>query len=76
MSSLFKFDGIIVFFLILVCTATYAKGIIPSLFIKDSPSFYKATLWKLSRIGERLSPWVSIALLVVGVRHIMNFGEK
>ena len=76
MSSLLKFDGILVFFLLLICIATYGKGYFPSFYEKDSQKSIKSTLWKLSRIGERLSPWISISLIILGFRHFFVSNEK
>jgi hypothetical protein len=69
MSSLFHLEGVLVLLLLAVCTAFHTKHFVPSWFSPNSGSSWRSTLWKLARVGERLSPWIAISLLVMGVRH-------
>ena len=74
MSALLNFEDIIVILLVSICTACYAKSyqtLEKAFFEKDSESTMKSTLWKLARLGERLSPWISAGLLVMGLKHFL-----
>lgn len=74
MSALLNLDDIIVIILIAICTACYAKSyqtLERALFEKDSENTMKATFWKLARLGERLSPWISFGLLFMGFKHFL-----
>ena len=67
-------DDILVILLIAICTAYYAKGyqaLGNAFFEKDSQNTMKATLWKLARLGERLSPWISAGLVIMGLKHLI-----
>lgn len=65
MSALFNFSSFTVVILLTICTCAYVKGKAPSL-LNDRTGF-KGLLWKFARVGERLSPWVSIACLFMAV---------
>jgi hypothetical protein len=70
MSALFRLDGIILLLLLAICTACKLKQSIPSWFNANSESRWRVTLWKLARIGERLSPWIAISLVVMAIRRL------
>ena len=70
MAAIFTLRGMLTVLALFICTAYYLKSFWPSWVEKDSPSLWKATLWKAARVGERLSPWV--ALLLIGIA-ITNF---
>jgi hypothetical protein len=65
-------DGIIALLLMAICTAYYAKGYFPGWFNAQPDSGWRHNLWKLARVGERLSPWIAMALLVMGIRHFFS----
>ena len=74
MSALFDFPSMLVVVLLLICTATYARSLRPSLFNTEntnpnaSPSQqhtgFIGFAWKISRIGERCSFEVACCLCV------------
>jgi hypothetical protein len=69
MSSIFHLEGILVLLLLAICTAYHTKAFFPSWFTPTGGSNWRATLWKFARVGERLSPWIAVALVIMGVRH-------
>ncbi|MDP2437084.1 MAG: DUF1242 domain-containing protein [archaeon] len=67
LSAIFNFQSLLVAFLLLICTTTYLRlclewtKIVPA---QNQEGFHGA-LWKLSRIGERASPWVATGCLLM-----------
>jgi len=66
MAALFNFQSLLLVFLLLICTCTYVKGIAPSLIERKKDGFL-GVFWKCARIGERLSPYVALACVVMAV---------
>ena len=71
MSALFDFPSLLVMLLLLICSATFARSLRPEIF-NDSQNVRSHTgfmgiAWKASRIGERLSLWVSGSCLLAAV---------
>ncbi|KAG2493380.1 hypothetical protein HYH03_008512 [Edaphochlamys debaryana] len=64
MSALFDFNSFIVVVLLTICTCTYVKLIYPAAL--TAKTGFKGLFWKAARIGERLSPWVGAACVVMG----------
>jgi hypothetical protein len=52
--------------LLIICTCTYIHSKYPTLLDRHQKGLM-GTFWKAARIGERLSPYVSVACLVMGV---------
>ena len=50
---------------------TYVHTYAPS-WLDSHKVGFRGLLWKCARIGERLSPWVSLSLLAMGI-HILFF---
>lgn len=70
MSAIFNFESLLLVVLLLICTATYTRAMFSS--IVDRRKTGAAGLpWKMARIGERLSPYVSICCVVMAVRQII-----
>ncbi|KAJ0125031.1 transmembrane protein [Diaporthe amygdali] len=59
MSALFNFQSLLLVILLLICTCAYVHDMFPSVLDrkKDGPM---GVFWKCARIGERLSPYISI----------------
>ncbi|CAK9784094.1 transmembrane protein 167a precursor [Cutaneotrichosporon oleaginosum] len=66
MSALFNFQSLLLVFLLLVCTCTYVRGAAPSIVDRNREGFL-GLFWKCARIGERLSPYVSLACVIMAV---------
>ncbi|KAK2607334.1 hypothetical protein N8I77_006014 [Diaporthe amygdali] len=58
-SALFNFQSLLLVILLLICTCAYVHDMFPSVLDrkKDGPM---GVFWKCARIGERLSPYISI----------------
>mmetsp|Transcript_12747 Transcript_12747/g.37961 ORF Transcript_12747/g.37961 Transcript_12747/m.37961 type:complete len:87 (-) Transcript_12747:69-329(-) len=84
MSAIFNFSSLITVLLLFVCTMTYVRAIRPSIFdggltpddLANPQTLHKrrtgvrSICWKASRIGERVSPYVAGALVMVVVNII------
>ncbi|KAI5837604.1 hypothetical protein DFP73DRAFT_567717 [Morchella snyderi] len=68
MSALFHFDALLLVILLLVCTCTYVRATVPGMVDsrKDKNIFF-GMFWKFARIGERLSPYVSLCCIIMAV---------
>ncbi|KAG5672112.1 putative Protein kish-B [Polypedilum vanderplanki] len=64
MSALFNFQSLLSVILLLICTCAYLRSLFPS-FIDRNKTGMLGIFWKLARIGERKSPWVSVACLLM-----------
>ncbi|KPV78598.1 uncharacterized protein RHOBADRAFT_64435 [Rhodotorula graminis WP1] len=71
MTALFNFESLLLVILLIICTCTYARGTAPGLIDRNkngsvplSPSPAGA--------GERLSPYVALACIVMGCRILLN----
>ena len=64
MSAIFNFQSLLTVALLLICTCTYVKGIMPSLLDKRMGKVdVQGTFWKFARVGERKSPYVAVSCL-------------
>ena len=68
MSALFSFESTVFMLLLVVCTATFLRQYRPTLFHRDSSELHWAFLYRCSVIGDRLSPLVAAACVVVALR--------
>ncbi|KZO91924.1 DUF1242-domain-containing protein [Calocera viscosa TUFC12733] len=66
MSALFNFQSLLLVILLLICTCTYVRAVMPRV-IDSNKSGFLGVFWMSARIGERLSPYVAIACLVMAV---------
>nr|XP_010318674.1 protein kish isoform X1 [Solanum lycopersicum]XP_010318675.1 protein kish isoform X1 [Solanum lycopersicum] len=51
--------------LLWICTCTYVKMHFPALL--EQRTGFRGFFWKAARIGERLSPWMAVGCLTMGV---------
>ena len=79
MSAIFDFSSLVTVLLLLICTATYLRALRPHLFDSlqnpgepNRHTGFSGFLWKLSRIGERTSPYVSVCLVVMALHVVMK----
>ncbi|CAM9146020.1 unnamed protein product [Ascophyllum nodosum] len=58
----------------MICICTYIRGYRKGIFDVEDGSRHglRGVCWKASRVGERLSPYVSASLLVMAV-HVLFF---
>ncbi|KAK5941784.1 hypothetical protein PMZ80_005735 [Knufia obscura] len=65
-TAIFNFQSLLLVILLFICTSTYLHSMAPSLLdrTKDGPL---SVFWKSARIGERLSPYVSLLCAVMAV---------
>ncbi|KAF6752690.1 hypothetical protein DFP72DRAFT_991014 [Ephemerocybe angulata] len=64
MSALFNFQSLLLVILLLICTCAYVRAVAPRLVDKNQHGFM-GLLFKLARIGERLSPYVALACIAM-----------
>ena len=63
MSAVFDLSSLLTVLLLFICTCTFLK---PRLaWIQAHKTGTEGVFWKAARIGERLSPFVSLACLVM-----------
>ena len=62
MSAIFNFQSLLTVVILLICTCTYVRGLWPSILDKNKTGML-GIFWKFARIGERLSPYVSICCI-------------
>jgi len=72
MTALFNFQSLITCILLAICTCTYIHYYYPS-FLDRNKDGALGIFWKLARVGERLSPYVALALLFMSAS-IMLYG--
>ncbi|CAI7835025.1 unnamed protein product [Closterium sp. NIES-53] len=65
MSALFDFQAFLSVVLLVICTCTYVKIHFPNLL--QQKTGFRGFFWKAARIGERLSPWVAVCCMTMGL---------
>ncbi|CAI2351439.1 unnamed protein product [Caenorhabditis sp. 36 PRJEB53466] len=60
LSAIFNFQSLISVILLLICTCAYVRAFAPRVIDRNKEGLL-GVFWKCARIGERLSPWVSIS---------------
>ncbi|EEY19244.1 Protein kish-A like protein [Verticillium longisporum] len=71
MSALFNFQSLLLVILLLICTSAYTHQIFPS-FMDNRKDGVVGIFWKFARVGERLSPYVSLACVFMAVSLLIN----
>ncbi|KAI8368569.1 hypothetical protein EDC96DRAFT_131734 [Choanephora cucurbitarum] len=66
MSAIFNFQSLLLVILLMICTCTYIRAQAPSLLDRNKTGVL-GLFWKAARVGERLSPYVSLACIIMGV---------
>lgn len=66
MSALFNFHSLLLVVLLTICTSTYVHATFPSAMDRHKNGFL-SIFWKCARVGERLSPYVSLCCFVMAV---------
>ena len=76
LSALFSFSNWLTVILLTICTSTYAHGrfsLGPYPFGAPQTKGFQGIFWKAARLGERMSPWVSLGCLAMAL-HALFFG--
>ncbi|KAH8706627.1 hypothetical protein BGZ61DRAFT_224612 [Ilyonectria robusta] len=66
MSALFNFQSLLLVLLLLICTSSYVHHFAPSI-MDNRKDGAMGIFWKCARIGERLSPFISICCVLMAV---------
>ncbi|KAK0543660.1 hypothetical protein OC861_003195 [Tilletia horrida] len=66
MSALFNFQSLLLVILLTICTCTYVRASAPGLIDRNKQGFL-GLFFKGARIGERLSPYVSLACIIMAL---------
>lgn len=61
----------IIVMLFFICTASYIRGIYPS-FVESHKTGFRGILRSAAVIGDRLSPFVSILCIAMGVFNLVR----
>ncbi|KAJ2311847.1 hypothetical protein IWW52_005017 [Coemansia sp. RSA 2704] len=69
-SALFNFQSLLLVVLLTICTCTFLRAQAPALVDRNKTGFM-GLFWKAARIGERLSPYVSLACFVMAFQILM-----
>ncbi|SPQ96906.1 unnamed protein product (mitochondrion) [Plasmodiophora brassicae] len=65
MSAFFNFQSLLCVILLAICTCAYLHARWPALLDAHKNGF-RGLFWKFARIGERLSPLISISCIAMG----------
>ncbi|KAI9294880.1 DUF1242-domain-containing protein, partial [Neoconidiobolus thromboides FSU 785] len=70
-SALFDFQSLLLVILLIVCTSTYIHAQAPTLLDKNKEGLM-SIFWKAARVGERLSPYVSLSCFIMAVSFLIQ----
>ncbi|KAF2108160.1 hypothetical protein BDV96DRAFT_556582 [Lophiotrema nucula] len=71
MTAIFNFQKLLLVILLMICTSTYAHYVFPGIMDRNKDNSFFGIFWKFARVGERLSPYVSLACVVMAVREFV-----
>ncbi|GAB7342151.1 hypothetical protein MBLNU457_g0413t1 [Dothideomycetes sp. NU457] len=71
MTALFNFQSLLLVLLLFICTSTYTHYVFPAIMDRNKDGVM-AVFWRAARIGERLSPYVSICCVAMAVSLFMS----
>ncbi|GAB7330422.1 hypothetical protein MBLNU13_g02038t1 [Cladosporium sp. NU13] len=66
MLGILKFQTLLLVVLLFICTCTYLHGVFPA-FLDRNKNGPLGTFWRAARVGERLSPYVSLCCVAMAV---------
>ncbi|CAH2447722.1 Predicted protein [Komagataella phaffii CBS 7435] len=69
MSALFNFSSLLQVLILMICTCTYIHGSWPAVLDKNKTGIL-GVYWKFARIGERMSPYVSISCIIIAINQL------
>ncbi|KAL6809075.1 hypothetical protein GGI42DRAFT_350556 [Trichoderma sp. SZMC 28013] len=70
-SALFNFKSLLLVILLLICTSTYVHHFTPGIMDRNKNGVM-GIFWKCARIGERLSPYISICCVIMAVSMLLS----
>ncbi|KAI5212086.1 hypothetical protein E4T38_00698 [Aureobasidium subglaciale] len=73
-SAFFNFQSLLLVILLFICTCSYIHGVFPAIMDKHKDGF-TSVFWRAARIGERLSPYISVCCVVMAVGTIKVLGR-
>jgi hypothetical protein len=71
MTALFNFQSLLLVILLVICTSAYVHHFAPGIMDRNKDGVV-GIFWKCARIGERLSPYISLACVVMAVSMLLN----
>ncbi|OCL01428.1 S-adenosylmethionine-dependent methyltransferase [Glonium stellatum] len=71
MTALFNFQSLLLVILLLICTSSYAHYVFPGIMDRNKDGVF-GIFWKCARIGERLSPYVSLCCVLMAISIFMG----
>ena len=76
-SAIFDFPALLTVLLLFICTCAYLRAATVNSqtkrsFLDEHKHGLTGFAWKAARVGERLSPWVAVACVVMAV-HVLFF---
>ncbi|RIA90424.1 hypothetical protein C1645_693558, partial [Glomus cerebriforme] len=71
-SALFNFQSLLLVILLAICTCTFVKAQAPTLLDRNKTGYLLGLFWKAARIGERLSPYVSLACIAMAISILLE----
>ncbi|KAI1614081.1 transmembrane protein [Exophiala viscosa] len=72
MTAIFNFQSLLLVILLIICTSTYVHDLFPSILDRNKDGLM-GIFWKCARIGERLSPYVSIFCIAMACSMILGY---
>ncbi|EER37625.1 transmembrane protein [Histoplasma capsulatum H143] len=72
MTALFNFQSLLLVIVLIICTSGLRHSIMPGIMDRNQNGFF-GIFWKCARVGERLSPYVSLCCLAMAIS--LFFGQ-
>ncbi|TVY86790.1 Protein kish-A [Lachnellula willkommii] len=66
-SALFNFQSALLVLLLLICTSSYFHQLFPGFMDRNKDGAVTGLFWKCARVGERLSPYISVCCVIMAV---------
>ncbi|KAK3683949.1 protein kish-A, partial [Podospora appendiculata] len=63
-TALFNFQSLLLVILLLICTSAYLHQLMPAILDRNKEGV-RGIFWKCARIGERLSPYISLCCVLM-----------
>ncbi|TFK71415.1 DUF1242-domain-containing protein [Pluteus cervinus] len=70
-TALFNFQALLMVILLTICTCTYVRAVAPGL-IDSNKDGFRGLFFRSARIGERLSPYVALACITMGITQMLS----
>ncbi|KAI0202623.1 putative S-adenosylmethionine-dependent methyltransferase [Astrocystis sublimbata] len=70
-TALFNFQSLLLVILLLICTSAYVHTMFPTILDRNKQGVM-GIFWKAARIGERLSPYISLCCVFMAVSLVIG----